>query len=268
MKNEYISDFLLERYLLKELSAEENKKVEEDIKNNPRTKQRINGLSNSNMEILNRYNPGVIADEINRRYDIQKPIIDKEIKKSGNTKRRFYIPAFSLAAAAVIILVILPLINNPEKTIFNTPEITRIKGDKAGLYIYRKINNNVELLKNGSHAAERDLLQIAYMSADDPYGVIISIDGRGTVTLHYPEKNGLSTRLEQKKKTLLPKSYELDDAPLFERFFLITGKEELNVPSIIGAAKSLAVISGLVLTDNLQLDKSMNQISILINKGE
>ena len=70
---------------------------------------------------------------------------------------------------------------------------TRIKGtekidvSKPHILVHRKVNDTVELLESGDEAKAGDLLQIAYVSAGADYGVILSIDGRGVVTLHYPE---------------------------------------------------------------------------------
>jgi len=87
-------------------------------------------------------------------------------------------------------------------------------------------------LKNGARAKAGDLLQLAYIPAGKTYGVIFSIDGSGIVTLHHPESKGNSSILKQEKKNLLPSSYELDNAPDFERFFFITTMEEIEVQSI------------------------------------
>jgi hypothetical protein len=70
--------------------------------------------------------------------------------------------------------------------------------------------------------------------------VILSVDGRGVVTLHYPESEDKDPILDQYKKTFLSTSYELDDAPDFERFFFITSKSEIDVQAILNSAKVLA----------------------------
>jgi hypothetical protein len=148
---------------------------------------------------------------------------------------------------------------------------TRIKGGELiepSLVVYRKENENVELLKNGVKAKAGDLLQIAYASAKEKYGVILSIDGNRTVTLHYPESKDKSTVLKKGKKVLLGSSYELDNAPEFERFFFITSMEEINVADVIQKAKGLAHDIKQAKIANIELVGPFKQTSILIIKGD
>jgi hypothetical protein len=126
----------------------------------------------------------------------------------------------------------------------------------------------VELLKNGVKAKAGDLLQIAYESAREIYGVILSIDGNGIVTLHYPEREDQSTVLKKGKKELLGSSYELDNAPGFERFFFITSMSEIDVADVIQKAKRLAQDVKRAKTGNIELIDPFKQTSILIIKGE
>jgi hypothetical protein len=58
--------------------------------------------------------------------------------------------------------------------------------------------------------------------------VMFSIDGRGTVTRHFPLEKLESVRLEPKGEVSFPTSYQLDDAPGFERFILVTSPEALD----------------------------------------
>ena len=111
---------------------------------------------------------------------------------------------------------------------------------KTQIIIYRKKGDEAEVLKDGELAKAGDLLQIAYVPAGKTYGIIISIDGNGVVTLHYPENINSSTILKQEKTVLLSSAYELDDAPEFERFFFITALAEINVQEILKQAKALA----------------------------
>jgi hypothetical protein len=150
----------------------------------------------------------------------------------------------------------------------DTMEITRLKGMESGLYVYRKKNSGVEILKDGSSAAAGDLLQMSYISTEDSYGVILSIDGRGTVTLHYPRNLGAEPKLKTNSKVILPYAYELDDAPDFERFFLILSPSIIDVKEVMHAAELLARSPGRSRKEKIQLDESVTQISVLIVKGK
>ena len=52
--------------------------------------------------------------------------------------------------------------------------------------MYRKTDNGAEELAAGQAARQKDVLQLSYIAADARYGVIFSVDGRGTLTLHLP----------------------------------------------------------------------------------
>ena len=124
------------------------------------------------------------------------------------------------------------------------------------------------LLKSGAKAKQGDLLQIAYISAGENFGVIFSIDGNGAVTLHYPEHKKQSTFLKKEKKVLLESAYELDDAPGFERFFFITSPAPINVDGVLKKAWELARDPNLAETANIELKQSFKQTSVLIEKGD
>ncbi len=61
---------------------------------------------------------------------------------------------------------------------------------------------------------------------------------------------------------------ELDDAPGFERFFLITSGFPLDVNTIMKKAESLARDPERVREKKLDLSEDLRQYSVLILKGE
>ena len=72
--------------------------------------------------------------------------------------------------------------------------------------------------------------------------------------------------LEQKKKILLDNSYELDNAPGFERFFFVTSTSAIDVESVLEQANLLAKDINRARTGHIKLPQVINQTSILINK--
>ena len=58
--------------------------------------------------------------------------------------------------------------------------------------------------------------------------------------MHFPDNVYSNTRLDFGGKVFLPYSYELDNAPFFERFFFITSENELNVNEIMEKAGRIA----------------------------
>ena len=176
------------------------------------------------------------------------------------------------AVSAALIILFLVFNNSSQDTGFSLPIGTRIKGSenidrsKPHLLIYRKNDKNVDLLKDGDLAKAGDLLQIAYGSAGENYGVILSYDGSGTVTLHYPENETDSALLGDQKLVLLSLAYELDEAPDYERFIFVTSKSKIDVQSVINKAKVLAQKSSGAAHKKLQLSNSYNQYSFLLKK--
>src|SRR5215831_15505456 len=90
------------------------------------------------------------------------------------------------------------------------------------LRMYRKTPNGaVERLHNGAFTRAGDRVQVAYTASEARFGVVLSIDGRGDVTWHLPPGYpGPAARLGSGVETTLPWSFELDDAPGFERFVM------------------------------------------------
>ena len=58
--------------------------------------------------------------------------------------------------------------------------------------------------------------------------MLISMDGNGTITMHMGEGNK-SVELEPGKMTTLPFAYKLDNAPKFEKFFLLTSQNSFEI---------------------------------------
>jgi len=119
----------------------------------------------------------------------------------------------------------------------------RIKGAAAtrpSLAIYRRTPSGSERLADGDIVRAGDLLRVGYTSAGRAYGVILSIDGRGAVTMHLPPVGSESAPLDQSRTmTLLDRAYELDDAPNVERFYFVTSAKPFQAASIVTAARGV-----------------------------
>ena len=95
-----------------------------------------------------------------------------------------------------------------------------------------------ERLNAGSVAQAGDRLQLSVVGAAEQHAVVCSLDGNGQVTLHFP-MDGSSTKLTESPFNL-PNSYELDDAPGFERFVLITSSNPISVDAILGYVRGMS----------------------------
>lgn len=118
----------------------------------------------------------------------------------------------------------------------------RIKGSSPNLLIYRKSSDGPELLANGTKARMNDVIQLRYYAGGDTWGSIISVDGNGMITQHFPDSGNESAPLESAGEITLAFSYRLDDAPKFERFIFVTGTRAFSVADMKRDIANLARI--------------------------
>lgn len=189
------------------------------------------------------------VEEIRRRAGVRAP--------RPSRAWRLAVPAFAAAAAAAAVLLVVP-----HRAGLELPE-TREKGLEAHLEIYRQ--SQPEPLAGGAVARPGDVLQLAYVSAGAPYGVVISVDGRGGVTLHWPEGGGPAAKLRSGGAVPLAHAYQLDDAPRFERFFLVTGPQPFDSAAVVDAARRLAA-AGSAETAPLPLPNGLAQKAVVLRK--
>jgi hypothetical protein len=109
------------------------------------------------------------------------------------------------------------------------------------------------------------VVQVSYVAAGNGYGIILSVDGRGAVTLHAPETGAQSVPLAASGTHALPRAYELDDAPAFERFILVTSSTPFALDEVLAAARALAA-SPQARTAPLPLPEGLTQVSFTLNK--
>jgi hypothetical protein len=221
---------------------------------------RLVEIARSNEEILDRYPPRQIAAQIERRY--------REGARPWRSFRRFVFPALAtVSATAVLLWIILPEdarhTSDPAKASAVAEESILVKGAPQ-LLIHRQQGAQAERLYTGQMVAAGDLLQLEYNAAEARYGVVFSVDGRGSVVLHYPSSAGDPTELSPGGARALPFSYELDDAPGFERFFLVWSNSPIPVDAVLAAANGL----GSNRTARLVLPGGLDALEILLVKGQ
>jgi len=261
MKTEPIPRWKLERYVLGELSKKEKAAVERRIEECPEAARAVEEIRRSDAELRHRFPadefvPRIVAAEARER-------------KSASTaprRRPFFrmlLPAAPVVAAAARLLVVM-LREAPEN---------RIKGSDAAasgparIEVYRKAGASVETLKNGDTVRAGDLLQIAYVPTGKTFGVIASLDGRGSVTLHFPEMGTGSSRLKTGSLVKLETSYELDDAPDFECFYFITSLTEIDVREAVNRISAAAKTQPVSAGRRLDLPSGWDQFIIVFRKG-
>ena len=72
-----------------------------------------------------------------------------------------------------------------------------------------------------------------YNAGNKEYGVIFSVDGNGNITRHFPENSWQAEALEHDFSEIpLDFSYELDNAPDFECFIMVTSKQQFTLDDL------------------------------------
>jgi hypothetical protein len=174
--------------------------------------------------------------------------------------------ATSVAAIAVVAgFVLRPTAPTPPRVAqVNYDDDVRVKGP-ARVIAFRQVGDQVEKLGADAVVHEGDLLQLRYNSGGKPYGLIASVDGAGGVTLHFPVREDAPTAMAA-KTTTLPEAYALDNAPKFERFFIITSAEPIDVQQTLASLRVLAARpdSG---DAELDLGPGLHQWSLRLRKG-
>lgn len=128
---------------------------------------------------------------------------------------------------------------------------TRIKGLDARMEVWKKTGDSAVQMSNLGEAREGDEIQLRYAVPEKCFGMLFSMDGNGTLTMHMADGSS-AVALEPGKMTTLPFAYKLDNAPKFEKFFLLTSRAafELDANNI----------------DALLKNKDVHNVSITLRK--
>ena len=142
------------------------------------------------------------------------------------------------------------------------------RGLEPHLVLDRQTARTVERLHSGDVVRPGDLVQVSYVAAGHRYGVVVSVDGRGAVTLHHPAVAHQASRIEARGEVPLDHAFELDDAPGFERFFFVAASAAPLDASLVLAAAHRLARDGLVASRQqpLPLPADVVQSSFLLRK--
>jgi len=261
-----VSAFLLERYHLGEVTPQEKLHVETTLGESALSAS-LAELDRADQDFLNKFPANFITQE--RMYKPRLPAsyyefpctrrpkggigAEAQRKREENKgralawKKRRKILVWGLSAAALALILPLFVLRNFIPSSYDD----RLKGSsverlKPELSVYLKGNSAGAETKLRDQAGIRtgNTVQLAYKvqgeDSGERYGVIFSIDGRSSVTLHYPYTAGQSTRLVSGKAVPLEEAYTLDDAPDYEIFFFVVGDKPLKTEDVLNTAKNLA----------------------------
>ncbi len=188
---------------------------------------RLDALARDDARFAEAHPPGPAVGEIRRR------AAGRAAERARPRRLFLALVPLGVAAAAVVALRL------PGTALRDVDGDTRIKGSPH-LTVHRQGAGDPEALARGARVRPGDVLQLSVVSAGRPYGVVVSVDGRGVVTRHAPLGGPVAAALAPEGAVPLDHSYRLDDAPAFERFFLVTSETPFPVEPVLDAIARLA----------------------------
>lgn len=117
----------------------------------------------------------------------------------------------------------------------------RTKGDVRRLRVHRvdAASGTASALAELDTASPGSVLQISLLPGAGTWAAVVSVDGSGQATLHLPETGDSALRIEGAVQA--PHSFQLDDAPGFERFFLVTSPDRFSLDEALAVARRSGV---------------------------
>lgn len=181
----------------------------------PQERARVQELRAANAALLARHPPAAALADIRAR--------------ATPSSRRLVVLFPAAAAMALLVFVVT-----------RGPDGEREKGGRPQLRAYLDTPEGPRLLEDGAEVRGGDVVQLAYVAAGASYAVLLSVDGVGEVTLHYPTSVEDAALAIPRVEARLPYAFRLDETPGAERFFLVTSREPLDAHTVVAAAESLA----------------------------
>lgn len=212
-------DWLLERYRLGEVTADERARVERAVESDPEVKARLAALETDSAQILAAHPAARIAASV--KAQAAAPVAD----------RRWMFPVIALTAAAALAVVVWPRVTNDE-------DVLREKGGAATLSLFRMTSQGPQPLVDGARVRAGEVVQARYRVDQVGHAIVLSFDALGQVTVHSPA-HGADTSTDA-GAFVTERSFELDATPGFERFVLLTSSEPLSIETMRAAAQALA----------------------------
>lgn len=220
--------------------------VDDPRASSPDVGARVEALQQLDRELLARFPPSRIVPGI--------------VERTGRMRRGPVLTWSALGAvlvAAAALLIVVP-------STASDPEV-RSKGTAAAsLQVMRKLGASAEPLGDGAQVRAGDVLQLSYRVPSRQHGMILSFDGAGEVTVHLPASGSVAQPLGPGEGRL-DHAYQLDAAPAYERFVLLTSSEPFAVAEAVDAARAIAV-GERAPNAQLALDPDINQQTVTLLK--
>lgn len=251
-----VSDLRLERYRLGELPPDELRELAAGVVTDPELQRRLAQLEASSRDIHSACEPQEMARRIRERARLG----DQPTPRTEGRRRWWLAPAGVLATCVCVAAVGASLwLGRP------TGDDTTIKGGEPSLVLHRRLTQSSEELPPGAVVRQGDQLRIGYRAAGRPYGVILSIDGRGVLSQHLPGTGGRAVALQPSGTAFLDSSYELDDAPRWEVFYLVTADAPFDLEPVRRSVREAAAAADRV-PAGLALPRGLSQAAFPVMK--
>ena len=254
-----IPELLLERYPLSELDPAEHEGIRARLEVEPALKARLQELEDSNRAILARLPAPRVAAEVRLRAGRSATPAHPAVWHLA-----WAAPAITAAAVAFAVFT-KDATRQAGISLETNPAGERLKGLSPHLAALRIRGGVAEPVASGGEAKAGDTVQLSYVSAGRDWGMVLSIDGRGAVTLHLPPDVSKVALLSKGGEVALPSAYVLDDAPGFERFIFISSGLPFSPASVLEAARAVASRPD-ARAARLELPDSLEQSDFLLIK--
>jgi hypothetical protein len=259
-----VPDVMLERYRLQELPPVQADAIARLAASDETIRRRLEALDQSDEDTWRSYPADDLARRIRQRAERSHPA-DRPVRGASFVK---WAAAAAVVTVAAILVVAVPWTLNDDGDVTSGPataDTDTIKGLHPALVLYGWTSSGSRRLADGDTVHPGDLIRIGYVSAGRTFGLILSIDGRGGVTVHLPPDGQQAGRLQSSGTVLLDQSFELDDAPRWERFYFITGQQPFEVAPIVDAVRR-AQASDPVNAPRLPLRQDLDQATFSLSK--
>lgn len=251
-----ISNWKLERFALNELPPHEMEFLRKQIAENPALQDQLDALRQSDALFLEQHPPKSAARRILAMAGSRQ---EENLRQDQPWFTSFLsLPKGMLAALLIVAVTVLVL-----QTQYTETDI-RTKGGDARIELWQKNGDSISMILDSAILQAGDLVQIRIHPTERCYGVVISLDGRGNWTTHMPDTGYTSPMIEPGKNEFLPFSYQLDDAPQFEVFWLVMSSKPFQVTTLL---QSLDILRNSPMAPPvLPLNADFTQVRIGIRK--
>jgi hypothetical protein len=199
--------------------------------------------------VLAQHPPEQIAREVERRLALHED--SRRAEAISAPQRKVWLAPATAALAAIALWIG----RDAASPLPPVHEQVAERGLRPHLIVYRKTARGAERLTDKAPVRSGELLQLAYVSAGRKYGVVASIDGRGTITFHLPERADTAASLQQHGQSALAYAFELDDTPGTERFLFVTANEPFPTQRVSEALRQNTKLDSAYTVHELALQK-------------